>query len=164
MEAQEKQPKETDAIKSKLAHYAGFQRLIDNQIARLETLAASMGSPASPNLTGMPAGGGDGSSKQERQVLRKIELEEKIRGMIAEEAEIRAQIVELVEQLENPDERTVIELRYLDHQNWWSVSTTIFGEEADYDEHEKRYLKRTFKIHGSALQSLARIENNQKSE
>ncbi len=160
MEA-EKKPKETDAIKEKLEKYAGFQRLIDNQIARLENLTATLGSISSPGYSGMPTGSGDGTSKQERQVLRKIELEEKIRDMIAEEANQRGEINDMLDSMENPDERTVIELRYLDRQSWWSVSATLFGEEPDYDAHEKRYLKRTFKIHGSALQTLARIYNLQ---
>ena len=59
------------------------------------------------------------------------------------------------------DEQTVIEMRYLDGAKWWAISAALYGSEDDYDEHEKRYLKRTFKVHGSALQSLARIDKAQ---
>ena len=82
-----KRPKETDAIKEKLQHYATFQRRIENKIERL----------------------------------------------------------------------VYLESRYFDHARWWAVSAALFGDMEDYEEHEKRYLKRTFKIHGSALQSLAKI-------
>ena len=157
----EKQPKATDKIKEKLEHYKGFQRLIDNELARLDTLIATMGSISSPDFSGMPRGSGDGSSKEEREVLRKIELEDKIRRMTEEEAEIKEELDTLVEQLGDPDERALIEMRYFDRMNWWTISATLFGNEPDYDDHEKRYLKRAFKIHGSALQTLARIDDNQ---
>ena len=151
-----KQPKETDAIKKRLEHYSTYQRRIDNQIERLETLEATMGSVSSPRFDGMP-GSSDGTSKTERQVLRKMELEQKIRDMIEAEARERKALEALISLMEKPDEQTVIEMRYLDGAKWWTVSAAIHGGLDDYDEHEKRYLKRTFKLHGSALQSLARI-------
>ncbi len=80
-----KQPKETDEIKKKLESYAALHRRIDNQIERLENLEAVMGSISSPSFDGISGGGGDGTSKQERQVIQKVTLEETIRRMIADE-------------------------------------------------------------------------------
>ena len=155
--AKEKQPKETDEIKQRLESYAALQRKIDNQIERLENLIATMGSPSTPNLTGLPSGGGDGTSKIERQVARKDELEEKIRRMIKEERQLRRELEQLIETLKNPDEQTVIEMHYLDHVKWWPICAALFSGEADYAEKADKYLKRTFKLHGSALQALAKI-------
>lgn len=153
----EKQPKETDAIRKKLERYAAFQRKIDNQIERLENLTAAMGSPSTPNLTGLPSGGGDGTSKIERQVIKKTELEEKIRRMIQEEQELREELESLIDAMKNPDEQTVIEMRYFDRAKWWPICAALYSAEPDYDEKADKYLKRTFKLHGSALQALARI-------
>ena len=61
------------------------------------------------------------------------------------------------DEMEKPDEQTVLEMHYFDAANWWTVCAALHGSREDYDEHEQRYLKRTFKLHGSALQSLARI-------
>lgn len=155
--AKEKQPKETDEIKQRLESYAALQRKIDNQIERLENLSATMGSPSTPNLTGLPSGGGDGTSKIERQVARKDELEEKIRRMIKEERQLRRELEQLIEKLKNPDEQTVIEMRYIDRAKWWTVCAALYSTEPDYEEKADKYLKRTFKLHGSALQALARI-------
>lgn len=155
-QTEEKQPKETDAIKKRLEDYAAYQRKIDNQIERLETLTATMGSPSTPNLSGLPSGGGDGTSKTERQILKKIELEEKIRAMIQQERQWRGELQALIDMIKSPDEQTVIEMRYFDREKWWAISAALFGNEPDYDEHERRYLKRTFKLHGSALQALTR--------
>lgn len=152
-----KRPKKTDAIKEKLQHYATFQRRIENKIERLVYLESVMGSPSSPNLSGMPGGSGDGTSKTERQVVQKDELTQAINAMQQEEYDERMELELLIGKMKNPDEQTVIEMRYFDHARWWAVSAALFGDMEDYEEHEKRYLKRTFKIHGSALQSLAKI-------
>lgn len=155
--SQTKKPKETDAIKQKLEHYAAFQRRINNQIERLEYLESVMGAPSSPNLSGEPSGGGDGSSKTERQVLKKLELQQAIRDMIADEAAERKELEGMIEQMERPDEQTVIEMHYLDHVKWWPICAALFSGEPDYAEKADKYLKRTFKLHGSALQALAKI-------
>lgn len=152
-----KQPKETDAMKEKLQHYANFQRRIENKIERLVYLESVMGSPSSPNLSGLPGGSGDGSSKTERQVTQKDELEQEIKDLQLEEYNERKELELLIGKMKNPDEQIVIEMRYFDHARWWAVCAALFGDMDDYDEHEKRYLKRTFKIHGSALQSLTKI-------
>ena len=77
--------------------------------------------------------------------------------MQQEEYNERMELELLIGKMRNPDEQTVIEMRYFDHARWWAVCAALFGDMEDYEEHEKRYLKRTFKIHGSALQSLAKI-------
>lgn len=159
--SQTKKPKETEKIKKKLEHYTTYQRRIDNLIERLEYLEETMGSPSTPNLSGEPSGGGDGTSKTERQVLKKLELEQQIRDMIAGEERERKELETLISLMGKPDEQTVIEMRYLDGAKWWAISAALYGNEVDYDEHEQRYLKRTFKIHGSALQSLAKVERKQ---
>ena len=126
--AKDKQQKETDAIKQKLESYATLQ-----------------------------SGGGDGTSKIERQVAKKDELEKKIRRMIMEERQLRKELEQLIETLKNPDEQTVIEMRYIDRAKWWTVCAALYSTEPDYNEKADKYLKRTFKLHGSALQALARL-------
>lgn len=151
-----KQPKETDEIKKKLESYAALHRRIDNQIERLENLEAVMGSISSPSFDGISGGGGDGTSKQERQVIQKVTLEETIRRMITDEDRERSELEALISEMEKPDEQTLLEMHYFDAANWWTVCAALHGSREDYDEHEQRYLKRTFKLHGSALQSLAK--------
>ena len=162
MNQTERQQKETDEIKALLEAYAIYQKRIDNAEERLAYLESTMGAPSSPNLSGMPSGSHDGTSKQERDLIKKLELEEKLGDMYVEENRKREEIEELIALMENPDEQTAIEMRYLDRAGWRSISAALHGNEPDYDEHEQRYLKRTFKIHGHALQSLAKIYNARK--
>lgn len=160
-EENRKTPKETDEIKSLLESYQRYQKRIDNTEERLAFLESTLGAPSSSNLSGMPSGSRDGSSKAERDVLKKLELEEKLQDMYEEENRQREEIEGLIEQMDEPDEQTVIEMRYLDGANWWTISAALHGKLPDYDEHEERHLKRTFKIHGRALQTLARIHKGQ---
>ena len=153
----EKHQKETDKIKALLKAYGEYQHRIDLTEERLAFLEFTADSPSSPNLTGMPSCSRDRTSKQERAYLKKEELEDKLRDMYAEESRKREEIEGLIEQMEKPKEQTAIEMHYLDGANWKTICAAIYGDEPDYDENEQRYLKRTFKIHGSALQTLARI-------
>ena len=155
-----KPPKETDEIRGLLEAYIKYQKRIDNTEERLSFLEYSLGAPSSSDLSGMPSGSRDGSSKQEREILKKLELEERLRDMYEEENRLREEIEELIECMEKPDEQTAIEMRYIDRAHWKEISAVLHGNEPDYDQHEERYLKKTFKLHGSALQSLARVYRN----
>lgn len=157
MKAKQPEPKETDGIKARLESYAALQRKIDNLIERLNTFTATMGSPSTPNLTGMPSGGGDGTSKIERQIEKKDEMEHRIRTLIQKERSLRQELEDMIEQLERPDEQTVLEMHYIDGNRWWPICAALFAQNEDYEEKAEKYLKRTFKIHGSALQHIAKI-------
>lgn len=157
--SQTKKEKETDAIRKRLEHYTTYQRRIDNLIERLDYLESVMGSVSSPNLSGLPAGG-DGTSKTERQILRKMEIEQQLRDMIDAEAKERRELEGLISYMKNPDEQTVLEMRYLDGAKWWPICDALYSMESDYDQKADKYLKRTFKIHGSALQALAKINRD----
>ena len=156
--------KETDKIKKLLAAFLKLRKRIDNTEKRLEALELSVGAPATPSYSGMPGGGGERSSEQERYAIKKEEIQEKLENMYAEENRRREEIEGLIELMEKPNEQTVMEMHYLDGIKWRVISVAIWGEKPDYDENERRYLKRTFKIHGSALQSLAKIYNRQATE
>ena len=160
----EKKPKITDAVKKKLESYAALQRKIDNQVQRLNMLEASMGSASTSKITGMPGGGGNGESKIERLIIKKDELVYKIKKLRREELELLDELEALIEQLQNPDEQTVIEMHYIDGLRWWPISKALFGNEPDYEENAQKYLKRCHKIHGSALLTLAKIYKPEKLE
>lgn len=161
--AEQPKEKETDKIKKLLAAFTKLRKRIDNTEKRLEALELSVGA-ATPSYSGMPGGGGERSSEQERYAIKKEEIQEKLDNMYAEENRRREEIEALIELMEKPNEQTVIEMHYLDNIKWRLISVAIWGEQPDYDENERRYLKRTFKIHGSALQSLAKIYNRQATE
>lgn len=151
------QPRETDEIKAKLKSYGRLQRRLDNQIARLDNLMDSVDAVNSTNYSGMPSGSHDGTSRQERYVEHTDELQRKIDDMIEEERALRKELEDLIAQLNNPDEQGVLEMKYIDGLRWKGVCLSLFGMNEDYEENAERYMKRTFRIHGAALQRLSRI-------
>lgn len=152
-----RRPKETDAIKRRLESYVALQRTIDNQVERLIAISESMGSISTPKLTGLPGGGGDGTSKIEREVIRKVALEQKIEALRQREKEEGEALEALIDRLPSPDQQTVLQMKYIDRRHWWSICAALYSSEPDYDDNPEKYLKRAFKVHGRALLALARL-------
>jgi len=144
-------------IKERLKEYTAMLREIDNQIERLERMEATMTSSSGPNLTGMPRASGNTSDRVAIQVARKIELEETIKKAIEEERKEREAIEIMVQQIKKPDERAVIRLRYFDRAEWPEICKILFGESEDFDVNTDNYMRKTFRIHGTALISLAEV-------
>ena len=105
------------------------------------------------SYSGMPKGSSDGTTKAERYVKRKDDLERRIDRMIQEERELRRSVESMIALLTDPDEQAVLEMKYIDGLAWPNVCLSLFGELDDYAE--DRYMKRTVRIHGEALQRLA---------
>ena len=144
-------------IKERFGKYARLLREIDNQLERLDRMEMTMASPPGPDLTGMPRGSGTPSDRTGMMVERKMELEEQIDRLKAEEKKERNAIEGLILQLSDPDERAVIRLRYFDRADWESTCGVLFGDRRDYVDRVDAYQNRTYKIHGRALLRLAEI-------
>lgn len=147
----------TQRIKDRLAAYTAMLRDIDNQLERLDRMEMTMASPPGPDLTGMPRGSGTPTDRTGMMVLRKMELEEQIEERLAEEREERAALEAMIRQVENPDERAVLRLRYFDRADWESTCGVLFGDRRDYVNRVDAYQNRTYKIHGRALLNLAAV-------
>lgn len=139
----------THDIKERLGKYTRLLREIDNQYERLGRMEISMAAPPGPDMTGMPRGYGTPTDRTGMMVLRKMELEEQIEERAALEAMIR--------QVENPDERAVLRLRYFDRADWDGICAVLFSDRQDYLERIESYQNRTYKAHGRALLRMAEI-------
>ena len=119
----------TQRIKDRLAAYTAMLRDIDNQLERLDRMEMTMAAPPGPDLTGMPRGSGTPSDRTGMMVERKMELEEQIDRLKAEEKQERNAIEALILRLSDPDERAVIRLRYFDRADWESTcaSCSVIG-------------------------------------
>ena len=129
----------THDIKERLGKYTRLLREIDNQYERLGRMEISMAAPPGPDMTGMPRGSGTPTDRTGMMVLRKMELEAMIR------------------QVENPDERAVLRLRYFDRADWDGICAVLFSDRQDYLERIDSYQNRTYKAHGRALLRMAEI-------
>lgn len=147
----------THDIKERLGKYTRLLREIDNQYERLGRMEISMVAPPGPDMTGMPRGSGTPTDRTGMMVLRKMELEEQIEERLAEEREERAALEAMIRQVENPDERAVLRLRYFDRADWDGICAVLFSDRQDYLERIDSYQNRTYKAHGRALLRMAEI-------
>lgn len=147
----------TKKIKARLQRYLAMLRDIDNQLERLDRMESTMTSPSGPDLSGMPRGSGTPTDRTAMMVIRKMELEDKIKESIAKERKENEAIEAMIETLEKPDERAVIRLHYFDRAEWDEVTNVLYGDRTDYVEKLEAYQKRTFRLHGSALLELAKV-------
>ena len=148
----------TQRIKDRLAAYTAMLRDIDNQLERLDRMEMTMASPPGPDLTGMPRGSGTPSDRTGMMVERKMELEEQIDRLKAEEKKERNAIEGLILQLSDPDERMTIQLKYFDRAEWPDVTFALYGNRPDFADKADAYQRRMYRVHGRALLSLAEIE------
>lgn len=147
----------THDIKERFGKYTRLLREIDNQYERLGRMEISMAAPPGPDMTGMPRGSGTPTDRTGMMVLRKMELEEQIEERLAEEREERAALEAMIRQVENPDERAVLRLRYFDRADWDGICAVLFSDRQDYLERIDSYQNRTYKAHGRALLRMAEI-------
>lgn len=147
----------THDIKERLGKYTRLLREIDNQYERLGRMEMTMAAPPGPNMTGMPRGSGTPTDRTGMMVLRKMELEEQIEERLAEEREERTALEAMIQQVENPDERAVLRLRYFDRVDWDGICAVLFSDRQDYLERIDSYQNRTYKAHGRALLRMAEI-------
>lgn len=153
----------TQQIKERLSDYTAMLRDIDNQIQRLERMEATMTSPKAQRLDGMPHCGSPIGDRMAEIIGRKQELEDVIREKIAAERREHTLLAAMVDRMAKPDDRLVIQLRYFDRADWRNIAAALFGERDDYEEKFDAYMRRTWRIHGSALVELAKLNDDIRS-
>lgn len=147
----------TKQIKEHLGKYLKLLREIDNQTERLDRMEAVYGSPPGPDRSGMPRAKGGISDRVSSSVMKKMELEDRIKELEAEERRENEAIELMIRQLDDPDERAVIRLHYFDRAPWDDTTAALFGDRPDYIDRMEAYQRRTYRLHGRALLKLAVI-------
>lgn len=148
---------DVSAVKEWLIEYREKERDIDNQIERLERFTIKMTSVGAQVISGMPRAPGTTGDRIGGLIGQKEELEVSIRSDVTKQSEKRKLIESILARLQRSDERAVIRIRYIDRENWNTVSELLFGSREDYEGKEDTYLRRVHKVHGAALQNMAQV-------
>lgn len=157
MEYDDKDKYDTDAVKFRLIEYREREKDIDNQTERLDRLEMKILNVGSPVLSDMPKALTSPQDRTAALIADKIDLENDIREAIAEQRREKEALEIILRKLRHSEERAVIRMRYFDGASWNEVSDMLFGGKADFLGKEDTYLRRTHKIHGSALLNMAII-------
>lgn len=97
---------------------------IDRDKQRLAELEARATSPGGPNMSGMPGGGGAGSSV-ESDAIAIIELKEQIRGKLARAMAERDRITAYIDGVDDAQLRLIMHLRFVDGLSWAQVGASV---------------------------------------
>lgn len=148
---------DTDAVKYRLIEYRERAKDIESQTERLDRLEMKILSIGSPTLSDMPKSPSPPQDRTTALIADKIDLENDIRQAIAEQRREKKAIEVILRKLRHSEERAVIRMRYFDGASWNDVVDMLFGDKDDFLGKEDTYLRRTHKIHGSALLNMAII-------
>ena len=160
----EQQPtkKRTDAIKERLQNYSDMVREFENQNERYVRLVTAMESPKVQSFDTMPGGGTAAGDRMTVNIARKIELEKSLEGDEKAIKEERAQLERLIRKVKKPDERAVIRMKYFDGMGWTDIADALFRKIPDFNKAARLYLDKAYKLHGTALLSLAEAQERQR--
>ena len=117
--------REVSEIEARLKRHRDDNRYIDNQIERLETLILRMKGVSSPSLSGMPHNPSSDVDKIGQMLERKEKLEADIRELIADRDRERDELRSIIGCIHKPDQRSVLEMRYLDGAEWREIAEML---------------------------------------
>ena len=126
--------------------YLGQAYRIDQRInSKLEQVISlrELASKATSTLTDMPHSASPNLRSMESIIGKMVDLENEINADIGELVDLKRDIVTTIKGVENPEYRTLLELRYLCFKPWEQIAM-----EMSYS------LQHTFRIHDNALKSI----------
>lgn len=132
--------------KSDFLNYRALVLEVRRLKAYVETLDRALGSVPSQQLSFTPKAPHSGGSSLASRVARYVEMQELFE---AQRAKAEAQVLEVeraIQSLDEPAERLVMRLRYLEGRSWTNVCSLLQPE--GYSERQVYY------IHGAALRNL----------
>jgi len=153
-----------ERAKKRLTAFKDLRQSIDYKTERLAMMEEKLGSIGSPQISDMPKAPSYGSNdRMIDAIARKMDLEQEIQQDIAKERAEYEAILLITKRMERPDERIVIQLRYLDGAKWREIAEALFQSRDDYVEKADNYLQQVFRKHGTALLSFAAAEETLKN-
>lgn len=150
----------SEAIKQWLMRYREAVRDSESLDARVTNARARAEAARASRLDGMPHGGGFAGDTVGVALARIDELEREAQEARAHALKLYREIDAAIKEISVPgwpDQRAVLQVRYLDCEPWEGVSEVLFGGRTDYEGKEDTYLRRCHKLHGAALAALAEL-------
>ena len=132
--------------------YLSQARNIDNEIqSMLEEVSVlrSMAEKTTAVITGMPSNATRNTSQLSDTIAKIIEREEKIDAEIDRLVDLRSEIYETIQQVEDKEARRVLYLRYMGYRSWAEIATEM-----------KLDLRQIYRLHGVGLKNISPMSLN----
>ena len=132
--------------KEYLSQAIWLDRLIQNKLEQKELLE-TMAQKVTVDFTKEKVSGGNSvASPMEAATVKLVDLNHEINGDIDQLIDLKKEILETINRVEDPSYQLLLEMRYINNKSWDDVARDM-----GYD---KRY---TMKLHGRALKEINEI-------
>lgn len=151
---------QNEALKAWLHRYGELQRDADRIYDRLVDLRSRSESARTAHLDGLPHGSRGDADRIGGIVGELEEVESEAREAQEAATAARREITAAIRKISGrrwADRREVLRLRYLDGLRWEDAAERLFGDESTFWDKPELFLRRTFKLHRSALEALAQF-------
>lgn len=129
--------------KEYLSQALWLDQRINSKLEQLETLRA-LAMKVTANLTEEKVSGGNNTkSHMENTVVKIIDLENEINEDIDRLVDIKADIMETINQVDDPIKQIILEMRYINGKTWEDVAREL--------RFDRRWVLR---LHGGALKEI----------
>ena len=145
-----------DVVLHWLEAYLKTEREIENQSERVKAISDRMDTVSSPSMNGMPRAPSSDPDKIGIMLCREDEMLEYLRNLQNWHEEHRHNIEYLVGKLE-PDERLVVQMKYIDGASPEETTTVLYGRSNDFDVNYSVYLRKMYRVKKRALKAIVRI-------
>jgi hypothetical protein len=115
---------------------------INSKLEQVQSLR-ELATKATSTISDVPPSGTRNFHRMEDVICKMLDLESEINADITALLDLKKEIIAVINSVENPTYRTLLELRYLCFKTWEEIAFKM-----NYD---RRYL---FKVHGRALNKV----------
>ena len=135
--------------KEYLSQVRFIDRLVDSKLDQVMRLRDSA-TKATATLSDMPRSDTPNVCRMEDTICKIVDLEKEINRDIDRLVDLKRETREIINQLTDPDQQLILELRYLCYKPWAEIM-----DELGYSETS------IYRIHGEALKNIAVPENRE---
>ena len=118
---------------------------INSKLEQVQSLR-DLATKATSTLSDVPSSGTRNVHHMEDLIAKMMDLENEINADIDKLLETKKCVSDVIKQVTEPEQQTILEMRYLCYQPWETIANTI-----SYST------QHTFRIHGAAISAVARI-------
>ena len=150
---------QAQSVKSWLEAYVREEEAIDAKLDKLRRIEARMLGVRAMEISDMPRAHSGETDRMASMLIEKEKVEEDILSAIKKHDESRQAIETIVELLPHALWQNVIELHYIDGMGWTEINGLCHGRMGDFDQKADTYLRRIYRAHDYALESMAKNWN-----
>lgn len=139
--------------KEYLSQALWLDQRINSKLEQLQILRA-LATKVSANLREEKVSGGNNNkSHLENTVVRIVDLEKEIKEDVERSIAIKAEIMNTINQVDDPVSQIILEMRYINGKGWDEISSSLNYKDSSIFKIHSRALKKVYKIKKRVVKS-----------